>query len=219
MNSRQKKNKYKAQGYIEALIAIAVAGIASIALMAVAARTLSNVVENELEDQLSREAVKGSKLLNFKVEDYIAGDQSRFFPVDLNDSENAGFDVGSCYHLKGDLSEIDNIEIGTDGESSCAYSADEGIVPSNCISDETALGESSLSSSISSDTATNVGDVFRVVCIHPDTTENLLITKIYTGFIPECEDYNSYIDGDSPTPECNFYEYTAIYNTEVDEDE
>jgi len=54
--------KYEAMGFVEALIAIIVVGVASVVLMEIAATTMSDAVENERIDKMTQYAIEGATM-------------------------------------------------------------------------------------------------------------------------------------------------------------
>lgn len=54
--------KYEAMGFVEALIAIIVVGVASVVLMQIAATTMSDAVENERIDKMTQYAIEGATM-------------------------------------------------------------------------------------------------------------------------------------------------------------
>lgn len=60
MRNRQKERKYKAMGFVEALIAIMVSGMSAVILMQIAANTMQNMIQNERVDQATQYAVEGA---------------------------------------------------------------------------------------------------------------------------------------------------------------
>lgn len=54
--------KYEAMGFVEALIAIMVVGIASVVLMQIAVRTMREMISNEKIDQMTQLAVEGAEI-------------------------------------------------------------------------------------------------------------------------------------------------------------
>ena len=59
---------YKAMGFVEALIAIMIAGIASVVLMQIAANALKEAVQNERIDKMTEYAVEGANMVQGIVE-------------------------------------------------------------------------------------------------------------------------------------------------------
>lgn len=63
-----KTGTYKAMGFVEALIAIMIAGIASIVLMNIAASALKEAVQNERIDKMTEYAVEGGNMVRSALE-------------------------------------------------------------------------------------------------------------------------------------------------------
>lgn len=218
IRERSETKYYKAQGFVEALIAIVVAGIATLVLMTVAIRTLNSVVKNELIDQLTQEAVKGGELLNYAVDEYNYGNLAAapFLPLDTD----AGGNLSACYFVDG---EIGNLNISSQPINGCTYEqgvitqddgtnerevAVEGIIPSECVSDAVRIEKSVFYVDDEKD------DLFRVMCIHPDSTESVLIAKVITGNMT-CESVTAITSETIGIQEtCNMYEYTGVYFVE-----
>lgn len=60
MRRNYKRKKYKAMGFVEALIAIMVSGMSAVILMQIAANTMQNMIQNERIDQATQYAVEGA---------------------------------------------------------------------------------------------------------------------------------------------------------------
>lgn len=90
-------SKYKAAGFVEALLSIAVAGIASIALMGIAADTQTQVLKNEVSDSMTQEAIKNAEMVR-KIADLHNNSDDVLFP-DIGDNRN------SCFTVEGSLSD------------------------------------------------------------------------------------------------------------------
>lgn len=88
------KKKYKAMGFVEALIAIMVTGIASVVLMDIAARTMKAAIQNEAIDQMTQYAVETSERVKeiFKEDPsiVISNDECRTVREDSDDEDNDG---------------------------------------------------------------------------------------------------------------------------------
>lgn len=65
---RGKEKSYEAMGFVEALIAIMIAGIASIVLMNIAASALKEAVQNERIDRMTEYAVEGGNIVRSAVQ-------------------------------------------------------------------------------------------------------------------------------------------------------
>lgn len=62
-----RKKTYEAMGFVEALIAIMIAGMASVVLMGIAADTLKEAVQNERIDKMTEYAVEGGNMAKSAV--------------------------------------------------------------------------------------------------------------------------------------------------------
>jgi len=151
--------KYKGLGFVESLIAIAVAGIASVVLLSISTSTLRQITNNEISDTLTEKSIQGATFVRNIAQRDLSSDEALF--PNVSESINkcfAFYDTEPSYFFK-------------DGESfvqTCNYDND----PNNecekfLISD----------------------DVFRVFCItdqsNPET--GLLVGKVVTG-IAGCDD-------------------------------
>lgn len=199
VNSR----KYQAQGFIEALIAILVAGVACVVLMMVASKTIAQVNRNELEDELTSRAIQGSEMMKFLVDSYVTGENlggiESFLPLEF--SNNNLLDAGKCVAISGD---INSASLTDKDQPVCNYTVGSsgGIIPSDCFDN--------LPTIVNPD---DKADIFRVMCIHPESTQRLLVVKIFTGFTKcQDEDIRTSVQS-SATTDCKVYEYTSAYST------
>ncbi len=90
-----RERMYKGLGFVEALIAILVTGIASIALMDIASKTLSTTIKNEVSDKMTQYAVEGSEMVQI-IADREELENEDLFP---NDPEYAGM----CFLMNEDV--------------------------------------------------------------------------------------------------------------------
>ena len=58
-----RKTRYNALGFVEALIAIMIVGVSSVVLMQIAVNTLQGVIQNEKIDAMTQYAVEGSEVV------------------------------------------------------------------------------------------------------------------------------------------------------------
>lgn len=65
---KYRKQRYEAMGFVEALIAIMIAGIASVVLMQIAASALKEAVQNERMDKMTQYAVETGSITRTIVE-------------------------------------------------------------------------------------------------------------------------------------------------------
>lgn len=200
-------DKYKAQGFVEALIAIVVAGVATMVLMSIAINTLNGVVRNEMLDQMTQEAVKGGELIGSVVDEYNYDDidSLHFLPIENQDD-------GDCYALDGD---IGSLYVSSDpvNDGACKYQDDGagtfGFVPNQCLvnAGDVKIDESSFT--VNDNSAES--DLFRLMCIHPDSDEKILVAKVIVGNM-SCQSINT-LQSESigNQKECNIYEYTSVH--------
>lgn len=73
------KGKYEAMGFIEALIAIMVVGIAATVLMQISANTTQKMIQNERIDQMTQYAVEGAVMAQ-TIADKSREENSGIFP-------------------------------------------------------------------------------------------------------------------------------------------
>lgn len=147
--------KYEALGFVEALMAILVAGITSIVLMSVAVDTIKQVVKNELSDNMTQVAIEGASMvktigeLNNISEDVL-------FPI-INGN------VNNCYALEGTV-------------SSPSFRTDGGAIIPICNYDS---GDRNSCKGA----ATSYEDLFRVFCItaESDGISGLVVGKVIVG--------------------------------------
>lgn len=210
----ENRNHYAAQGFVEALIAILVTGIAAVALMTVAANTISTVVRNELEDQLTAEAVKGAKLMSYLVDEHNAGvDHTSFLPITTAEE-------GDCFAIDGTLQAP---FISPKATPVCGYqtSPTAGINPSLCLNTSVNIVIDEESFKVDADK----DDLFRLMCVHPDSTTgpgSVLVTKFITGLM-SCRNINAVVttgtisesiaaeSGILSRDDCRIYQHTAIF--------
>ena len=102
----QFSKNYKAQGFVEALVAIAVTGIAGIVLLSIATRTVNQTVYNEIKDEITLENNNMQMKLDFIVEAVNSGDYEGATPLDDMDQY-----FGQCVFLDVSLDDISSYEI------------------------------------------------------------------------------------------------------------
>ncbi len=198
---------YFAQGFVEALIAILITGIASVLFMTIAARTIADVVHNEKVDMLTQEAVKGSIIATNIIEEWNFGNRtltsnSNFLTVDNGFGES----IGNCYGLDGDVNDpmVSNLPV-------CQFfgSSEIGINPSLCASDVNW-------EEVSIDAEDGIEDMFRIICVDTNSNETnmVLALRVYTGF-RSCNRVNSIVREVSDVDiSCDLYEYITVLKLE-----
>lgn len=87
MNNLSLNTKYDAVGFVESLIAIMVVGVASVVLMQIAVRATQNMIQNEVIDIMTQDAVEGATM----IQSIATGSGTDSFP-----SQN------SCYIINTD---------------------------------------------------------------------------------------------------------------------
>jgi Tfp pilus assembly protein PilV len=80
--------KYEAAGFVEALIAIMVVGVASVVLMQIAVRATQNMIQNEVIDIMTQDAVEGATM----IQSIATSDGTDVFPTQ-----------NSCYIINTDI--------------------------------------------------------------------------------------------------------------------
>lgn len=151
-----KTQSYKAVGFVEALIAIAVAGISSIVLMSIAVRTTGQIVRNEIESELTEKAIEGGAMVRQIVANDSLQDDEEYFP-------NPATNINNCFALSGDSQTPSFNKTGENFDVVCRY---DSIGRDQCLE---SVGEGE--------------DMFRVFCIMQDSVpENgLVVGKVITG--------------------------------------
>lgn len=149
--------KYTAQGFVEALIAIAVAGIATVVLMQVAVRTIRQTVDNEIEDEKTILATNLEVKLDYLLAANNADDLGDDSAVDsMKASPN------TCFELDIDMADV----VSSVAMHKCAYSLTNG--------ERRLLSRSTCEFEVSE-------EIFALACVTSRTTQNLLYIDIVTG--------------------------------------
>lgn len=146
--------RIKAAGFVEALLSIVVAGLASIVLMGIAADTQMQVLRNEVSDNMTQESVKAAEMVR-KIVDLHNNSDDPLFP-DISEGRN------SCYKVEGSLESP--VFAQKDGVFAAACSYEAGGRDS-CKGDE------------------HESEYFTVYCITTDSDVDagLAVGKIVTG--------------------------------------
>jgi hypothetical protein len=160
--NQKRLKKYDAVGFVEALIAIAVAGIASVVLMTVAADTVAQVLRNETSDKMTELAIEGASMIKKIGDNHNNGDEPLFPEIDGN--------VNNCYAFIGDVDEPHFQQSGDVFENVCDYDSGEREQCKGSV-----VGEDD--------------EMFRVFCITPesDSARNLVVGKIVVG-LRDCDE-------------------------------
>lgn len=193
------KNYYNAQGFVEALIAILITGVAAMVFMTIAAKTISNVVKNELFDELTQEGVTGASILEYVVERWNNNERNILTSDFLNSDDAFQSGIGQCFALDGDV-----VTPYVSSHMVCQYNSVDGINPNNCLNDwnEVVIGDGSSEEKL-----------FRIACIsnESDIDEGVMVVDIFTGFFA-CAEVDEFVkDVTSPTDSCSVYKYVSIY--------
>lgn len=216
--------KYEAQGFVEALIAILVTGIAAVGLMLVTARTIGEVARNEILDQLTQEAVKGASLMDYYIEEWNQGNRSVVQTNLLVEGDTFTNNVSRCFALDGTF---DNLHISPTPVLGCTHHVSNVQGQTQAIEQPAGINPSAcLSGSNSNEIAIDIDDertgidhrdkMFRVICVSPesDSSGYVMVAKIYTGLLA-CEDYDRNVTQLRDTNEaCSVYQHTAVYTVE-----
>jgi hypothetical protein len=146
---------YKSLGFVEALIAILVAGVASVVLLGIAVSTVEQVVQNELSDKLTEIAVEGGVMVKKIAENNNNSTEVLFPPITGN--------TGKCFALNTDVNNPAFVKDGDVFVNACNYEA-QG--KDQCT-----------------DTASSDPTIFRVYCVTADSdiTTGTTVGKIITG--------------------------------------
>jgi type II secretory pathway pseudopilin PulG len=159
VNISNRRIQYEGMGFVEALIAISIAGIASVVLLGISVNTLKQIVNNEVSDTLTEKSIQGAEMVRnigsrtFQTEDDI-------FP-DISENINRCFGFTlvepATFIKEGDIY-INSCNYDNDLNNECH---------SNGISE----------------------DMFRVFCITDQSNPNtgLVVGKVVTG-ISGCEE-------------------------------
>lgn len=151
-----KNKKYKGVGFVEALIAIAVAGIASIVLMSIAINTTNQVLRNDIESDLTEQAIEASAMVKKIANSHNAAiDEDLFPPITGNE--------GSCFAIDGTTNDPSFPKSAGSFDVACRY--DSGDRESCQLA------------------ASEDPEIFRVFCILPDSviSSGLVVGKVVTG--------------------------------------
>lgn len=92
---KDRKNKYNALGFVEALISIIIVGVSSVVLMRIAASALIDAVQNDKIDKATQYAVEGGNIVKelYEKKDAIGWDDAfSIFPP-----REALTDISLCY--------------------------------------------------------------------------------------------------------------------------
>ncbi|MBI2356511.1 hypothetical protein HYV12_00420 [Candidatus Dojkabacteria bacterium] len=157
-----KRKNYNAVGFVEALIAIAVAGIASIVLMTIAVNTTSQLIRNEIENNLTERSVEAASMVKKIAANHNESPEGEaLFPL-ISGNE------GNCYAFNGDSNDPSFETEGADFKIACKYDAGERELCREHTSQDS--------------------EIFRVFCILSDSVpaSGLVVGKIVTG-MANCE--------------------------------
>jgi hypothetical protein len=154
--------KYEAVGFVEALIAIAVAGIASVVLMTVAADTVAQVLRNETSNKMTEVAIEGASLVKKIADNQNNGDEELFPSIEGN--------VNNCFAFEGGAGHPEFKKSGEIYENVCNYDTGDR---EGC---ESSVYE-------------NDDEMFRVFCVTPesDSGRSLVVGKVVVG-LRQCDE-------------------------------
>lgn len=150
---KNKKTKYEAMGFVEALIAIMVVGISSVVLMQIAVNTMQNTIQNEAIDNMTQYAVEGAEIAQ-DIADRDRALSTNIFPTNA--------DWGLCFLF---VREDGEINFQKEGEVFVSY--DEG--DRDGYKDDAILSEDD--------------EFFRIVCLDDTTTPDptFVIARVIVG--------------------------------------
>lgn len=103
------KMKYDAQGFVEALIAIAITGIAGIVLLSIATKTVNQTIYNEIQDEITLANSNMALKLEYLIQADQSGDLTADSPVDALSN---GY-PNQCVMMDFTLDNLDAYEITT----------------------------------------------------------------------------------------------------------
>jgi len=160
LKARIFRKKYIAVGFVEALIAIAVAGVASVVLMSIAIQTISQVLKNEVSDTMTELAIEGGSMAKKIGDNQLKSDESLFPQIDGN--------VGKCFAFDGEVSDPSFVKSGDIFLDACRYDSGNR---EDC-----------------KEYMTSDDDIFRVFCILPESVveTGLTVGKVITGLV-DCD--------------------------------
>lgn len=161
MNQKVFNKTYESLGFIEALLAIMIAGIVAIALLGMAAKTMSQVVLNERSDEQTQIAIEAGAMIRSIADTNKTSVEPAFPAITGN--------IGNCYKLSdvGGLPSFD--KIGTAFKVVCRY-------------------DSGQRNACKSATVSEYEGLFRVFCITSasDAATEVVVGKVIVGEI-KCE--------------------------------
>jgi hypothetical protein len=160
--NQKRYRKYEAVGFVEALIAIAVAGIASVVLMTVAANTIAQVIRNETSDKMTEYAIEGASMTKKIADNHNNSDEELFPGIDGN--------VNNCFAFVGDVDQPEFQKSGEIFENVCDYDSGQR--------------DQCKASVVSED-----DEMFRVFCMTPesDSARGLVVGKVVVG-LRDCDE-------------------------------
>ena len=148
--------KYKGIGFVETIIAIAVAGTACIVLMGLAVNTMLVVAENERTDEMTQVAIEGASAVSAIALQNTLSTETVFPNISSN--------VGNCFELSSDANTPSFVKDNEVFKVVCNY--DNG-------------GRNNCKTSL----ASGYTDLFRVFCITSasDISSGIVVGKIVVG--------------------------------------
>ena len=157
-----KIKKYRGVGFVEALIAIAVAGIASIVLMSIAINTTNQVLRNDIESDLTEKAIEASAMVKKIANSHNATTEDPLFPP-ITGNE------GSCFAIDGSTNDPSFPTSAGGFDVACRYDSGDRESCQLATSEDP--------------------EIFRVFCILPDSvvSSGLVVGKVVTG-LTECDE-------------------------------
>lgn len=156
MSQKRIYKKYEALGFVEALMAILIAGITSILLMGIAVDTIKMVVKNEIADSMTQVAIEAGARVK-SIAEKNNNSTEKLFP-------DIASHINSCFQSVGSANDPQFQSENGDFVTVCNY--DSG-------------GRDNCKSSVSA----NASDLFEVFCITPESnsTSGLVVGKIVVG--------------------------------------
>lgn len=180
--------KYEAMGFVEALIAIIVVGVASVVLMQIAATTMSDAVENERIDKMTQYAIEGATMTENIVQELYEDGPS----TDLNSFKNIVitpplFSEICFVPQVPDFANPDIFDFKRDGSN--YYAINKNAIYINEAIDESITQDVKSKSTIfelkQAATESTPSDYFRLACIRAKAVDpKYLSVTIIVGHIP-----------------------------------
>lgn len=183
-NKLKIRREYKGMGFVEALIAIMVTGVASVVLMGIAASTLRSLLTTEIQDKMTQLGRSGAVIAQG-----VADRETR----DLDEADRFFLKngiAGSCYAY-----DLNGKEYSFSANTSFAKDNNRSVFETKLVKEE--------------GVDTNKLYYFRVMCVEKiiktDVSRPRALIKVITGYTKSEGSYTS-------TRDIKDYEYLAVIN-------